>query len=412
MRFLFVVLERGNLTMVVFSAARTSTQTVTDDKQIFFTRELVNEGNAFDLTTSVFTSLYSGYYWLHYSVGIESYGQADAYLTGSERISNAMRSDSTYSGQDIISRDEIFNLEPVCGKVRVWSDYNVYSDSFLQTSFSGFSINSLAEDSPVVFSLALTTKFTCPVSTKVPFNRILIDTHGVWSSSEKEFIAPVTGTYVISLIAGTDLNDKLGLGLYSYGSVITSIQIGSTDHLYESLGKTVITELDAGDHLYAACYYYSTSYLYSEVRAQTLLTGFLYKPRSFVGYAWSVATVESKTGPQNPVSFEVELVDRGNGWNRNSNTYNVQQTGNYYVSMTAGVDSGQRTNMQLQINNGTAIANVYMYSTDHNGIKTRSRSIIVRLYEGDTVRVNLPSGYYLYSNDNRITSFTGFRVSP
>ena len=66
--------------------------------------------------------------------------------------------------------------------------------------------------------------------------------------------------------------------------------------------------------------------------------------------------------------------------------------------------------MQLQVNNST-IAAVYMYSTDHNGIKTRSRSIVVRLYEGDTVRVYLPSGYYLYSNDNRITSFTGFRVS-
>ena len=402
---------RGNYTTVVFSAARTTTQTVADDKQVFYTTQLVNEGNAFDLATSVFTPPYTGYYWFHYSVGLESYGQADTYLTGSERISNAMRSDSTYSGQDIISRDEIFNLQTECGEVKVWSDHNVYSDAYLQTSFSGFSIETLTETFPVVFSLALTNSLSCPVSTKVPYNRVLIDTHGVWSPLEREFIAPVTGTYVISLIAGTDQYDRLGLGLYSYGSAITSIQIGSTDHLYESLGKTIITELEEGDHLYAACYYYSTSYLYSEMRAQTLLTGFLYQPRSFIGYSWSVATVESVTGPQNPVRFEVELVDRGNGWNKATNTYTVQQTGNYYISMTAGVDSAQRTNMQLQINNGTAIANVYMYSTDHNGIKTRSRSIIVRLYEGDTVRVNLPSGYYLYSNDNRITCFTGFRVS-
>ena len=362
------------------------------------------------MTSSTFTAPYSGYFWLHYSVGLESYGPADAYLTGSERISNAKRSDSSYSGQDIISRDEIFNLENECGEVKVWSDFNVYSDSFLQTSFSGFSITGLSEESPVVFSLALTNSLSCPVSTKVPYNRILIDTNGVWSSSQREFIAPVTGTYVISLIVGTNPTDELGLGLYSYGSVITSIQIGSTDHQYESLGKTIITELNEGDHLYAACYYYSTSYLYSEMRAQTLLTGFLYQPRSFIGYSWSVATVEAVTGPQTPVRFEVELVDRGNGWNKNTNTYTVLQTGNYYISMTAGVNSAQRTNMQLQINNST-VANVYMYSTDHNGIKTRSRSIIVRLYEGNTVRVNLPSGYYLYSNDNRITSFTGFRVS-
>ena len=180
--------------------------------------------------------------------------------------------------------------------------------------------------------------------------------------------------------------------------------------MYEGLGKTIITELNEGDHLYAASYYYSTSYLYSEMRAQTLLTGFLYKSRSFVGYSWSVVTVESVIGPQNPVRFAVELVDRGNGWNKDTSTYPVLQTGNYYISITAGVNSAQRTNKQLQINNIT-IANVFMTSTDHNGIKTRSRSIIIRLYEGDTVRVNLPSGYYLYSNDNRITSFTAFRVS-
>ena len=52
-----------------------------------------------------------------------------------------------------------------------------------------------------------------------------------------------------------------------------------------------------------------------------------------------------------------------------------------------------------------------MSSTDHNGIKTRSRAIITRLNVGDVLRINLPTGYYLYSNNNRITTFTGFRVS-
>ena len=206
------------------------------------------------MNSSDFTPPYAGYYWFHYSVGVESYGQADAYLTGSQRISNAMRSDSTYSGADIISRDEIFNLGTVCSQVKVWSDYNLYRDTYLQTSVSGFSITNLSEESPVVFLLALTKSLSCPVATKMPYNRVLIDTHGIWSSSQREFIAPVSGTYVISLIAGTDKTRTLGIGLYSYGAVMTSIQIGSTDHQYESLGKTIITELNEGDHLYAACY--------------------------------------------------------------------------------------------------------------------------------------------------------------
>ena len=407
----FAILERGNFSAVAFSAARTTSQTIGDDLQVMFTTQLVNDGNCFNLTSSAFIPPYSGFYWLHYSIGIVSLGQAEAYMSGTERMSNAMRSVNTNSGEDIISRDEIFNLEIQCGKVKIWSDYNVFSDSYMQTSFSGFSIESLSDTYPVVFSIALTSKFTCPISTKIPYNRVLIDTHSGWRPTEREYVAPVSGTYVIALIAGADQSYKFGLGLYSYGAVMTSIQIGSSDHKYESLGKTVVTELIAGDRIYASCYFYSTSYLYSELRAQTLLTGFLYAPRSFSSFSWSVAAVVSMTGPQYPVSFPVELIDIGNGWDRATNTYTVKQTGSYYISMTAGVDSAQRTNMQLQINDDAAIANVYMYSTDHNGIKTRSRAILVRLNAGDTLRVNLPSGYYLYSNDNRITSFTGFCVS-
>ena len=52
-----------------------------------------------------------------------------------------------------------------------------------------------------------------------------------------------------------------------------------------------------------------------------------------------------------------------------------------------------------------------MSSTDHNGIKTRSRAIITRLNVGDVLRINLPTGYYLYSNNNRITTFTGYPQS-
>jgi hypothetical protein len=66
------------------------------------------------------------------------------------------------------------------------------------------------------------------------------------------------------------------VGLYKYGAMISSIQQASTDHGYESLSKSVV-EVTAGEHLYAACYLYDYSQLYSEARAQTKLTGFLYR---------------------------------------------------------------------------------------------------------------------------------------
>jgi hypothetical protein len=99
-----------------------------------------------------------------------------------------------------------------------------------------------------------------------------------WSSSIYEYIAPTSGTYVLSLSVGSQPSYRLGVGLYNSGSLITGIQTGSTNHNYESLGKTVVADVDAGEHLYAACgYLYNPSYIFSDVLTQTKLTGFLYR---------------------------------------------------------------------------------------------------------------------------------------
>ena len=363
--------------------------------------------------TNSFTPPYSGYYWLHYSVGVESYGHTDTYMTGSERFSNVFRTSSGIYGQDTISRDEIFDLRTGCSQVKLWSGSTAYSDSYLQTSFSGFNIDSLSDvyPYPVVFSLALASSITCPLSTKIPFDRIFMDTHYGWNLYTREYIIPVSGTYVISLSAGSMTGYQIGLGLYSWGAVVTSLQLGSTNHQYESIGKTIVLEQFQGDPICAICYYYQNSVLYSELHAHTLLTGFLYRPRNFLGLAWSVATTVPVVGPAYPVSFPLEITDIGNGWDRASNKYTVQQSGSYYIHLTAGVDSYQGTSMELQVNNSTTVANVYLTSSDHDGIKTRGRAIILRLNAGDILQVNLPYGYYVYSNGNRISTFSGFRVS-
>ena len=398
---------------MVFSVASTSSFHPGIDKKLYFNYQLVNEGYGFDFSTSTFTPPNPGYYWLHYSVGIDSYGQADSYMTGSERFSNVIRSSSSSYGQDTIARDEIFDLRTDCSQVKLWSGYPVYSDSYLQTSFSGFYLDSLSDvyPSPVVFSLALSTSMSCPLSTKIPFDRIFIDTNYGWISSRREYVIPVSGIYVISLLAGSMPGNQIGLGLYSWGAVVTSLQIGSTNHQYESIGKTVVIEQLQGDPICATCYYYQYSHLYSELHAHTLLTGFLYRPRNFQGLAWSVAIIDSVIGPAYPVSFPLELLDVGNGWDRASSRYFVQQGGSYYIHLTAGVNSYQATALELQVNGNTPVANVYLASNDHNGIKTRGRAIILRLNAGDVLQVNLPSGYYVYSNGNRIATFSGFRVS-
>jgi hypothetical protein len=63
-------------------------------------------------------------------------------------------------GYDIVSRDEIFELNQVCGQVKMWSNYRAFSDSYLQTSFAGFSLISVTNSSLVVFSFIRSTSYT------------------------------------------------------------------------------------------------------------------------------------------------------------------------------------------------------------------------------------------------------------
>lgn len=155
------------------------------------------------------------------SVGVDYYNQADAYMTGSERFSNVMSGQSV-AGYDIVSRDEIFELDQVCGQVKMWSSYNVYSDSYRQTSFAGFSLSSVTDYSPVVFSFILTYSYYCPIGGRVPFNAIIIDEGRGWDYATFEYVAPRSGIYVFSLSAGSSPNYQLGMCIsVEYASKVT-----------------------------------------------------------------------------------------------------------------------------------------------------------------------------------------------
>ncbi len=82
---------------------------------------------------------------------------------------------------------------------------------------------------------------------------VVLDTRGAWDAGTNDYVIPTTGTYVISLHTGSQAGGQHAVGLYVSGSssVITTVQLGSTDHQLESLSKTVLLELTAGNRIYA-----------------------------------------------------------------------------------------------------------------------------------------------------------------
>jgi hypothetical protein len=95
-------------------------------------------------------------------------------LAGSERMSNIVRG-LAVAGYDIVSRDEVFAMNGVCNQVKMWSSATVYSDNYLQTSLSGFWLDTVLDTAPVVFSIALSNQVTCPTGSRVPFNAVMLD---------------------------------------------------------------------------------------------------------------------------------------------------------------------------------------------------------------------------------------------
>ena len=212
---------------------------------------------------------------------------------------------------------------------------------------------------------------------------------------------------MISITAGSQPNRQLAMGLYVTDSstVITVAQLGSTNEDYNLAHQLVIVDLDKDQRLYAGCLTYSTSYLHSSADYETMLHGFLYKPK-LAPLLWSVATSDDFTGYRYPVEFPVSLTNRVGGWNPVRHRYEVVDGGVYYLHITAGSIPYERLQMDILLN-GTPILNIYREANEHNGLLMRSRAFIWRLSKDDYLDV---AGYSLIGNSQRITTFSGFRL--
>jgi hypothetical protein len=76
-----IVIAAPPTSRAAFSAARTSSQVITDNR-VYLDHVLLNDGGHFDNVTSTFIAPHPGFYWLSMSVGVDDNTEADAYMTG------------------------------------------------------------------------------------------------------------------------------------------------------------------------------------------------------------------------------------------------------------------------------------------------------------------------------------------
>ena len=117
---------------------------------------------------------------------------------------------------------------------------------------------------------------------------------------------------------------------------------------------------------------------------------------------WSVARISSQSNEY--VRFPVVLVNEGAAWNLSSNKAVIPRDGYYFINVGSGVHSYRITYLNVMVNNKMALSAAH--ESVLNGIETMSRSGILKLLEGDELRVYV-SGYS-YSDKQMQTIFIGF----
>ena len=373
----------------------------------------LNDGKGFDGNNNFFTVPEDGIYWFHMSVGIPGLTLCDYKMTAGSLTLSVIRTAALYTDLDVTSRSDMLQLKKG-QRLFISSTYSLFSDTLVQTSWSGFRLDSVMNPC-IAFAVVSKTSTIMTGNQFVKLDSVFIDTHVAWNSSASYYTTPKTGLYFISFhcSANSVYNAVQTVYVYvntaqvsnNYITLDPGSQSGS-----ETISSSLLVVLYKGDKLQL---YLNGNSFFSDSTLQTSLSGFLYQP-SISGYkiAWSVANTDCTSGPRDPYPFPVIIINEGYGWRANQpmqNTFVATDDGVYHVFLSGGHNAGWKFNLQLFLN-GQPIAGLqrsFIYSsTWRTNEISRSKAVLIRLNSDDVLRAVQPSGTF---GACRVT-LVGFKV--
>ena len=156
--------------------------------------------------------------------------------------------------------------------------------------------------------------------------------------------------------------------------------------------------------------------IYSNVNHLICFNGFLYDPASpdltnpMNATAWSVQRSTSlSVTADTTLTFDSVEVNEGDAYDEATGQVTVPVTGYYFISINAAAAPSAPVDMHIVVNDVIA-ASLTRVSTVHGGVDSLGRSAILRLNEGDVIRVDISADTEVYSDSFHQTSFTGFLI--
>ena len=370
---------------------------------------LVDTVGGFDIAKSKYTIHKTGFFFIHLSAGVPMRSYLNYALQNASSSPNVLLTHTAFDGELVTSRNDIQYLNK--GQViYMSSDYPLYSDSMLQTSWSGFSLSDVM-NTVVLFRAARASPYY-DINSTVPLDNFLITISLTWDECNNKLVIPRSGIYFLTWSSASLPNEMHIIHLVINGIWHARTMIyGGLYAGYDVSSQSVILRLNEGDTVHLSLHY---GPVYSDNNYQSSLTGFLYEPKHGLPIAWMFTFPDFVTfyGPVT-LNFTVIDLDEGNVWNSSSASVRIPRNGFYFLSMSGlSWPVEYKFNMVLLVN-GQLMMNVMekIDTVRNNYYNLRSRSLIKYLRETDELVVSIPNGYSGY-NHYRQLSFSGFLIQP
>ena len=197
-------------------------------------------------------------------------------------------------------------------------------------------------------------------------------------TSHKYTMAAMQGIYLVSWSIGARENTPIAFTLMKSDSPyagITSTRISSDRKLHDTIGREIMVELTAADHIHVSSGYgtFSSATYYTSLSTFSVTDAMGPFPAVF-----SVARDQPVTGFTNPVAFNIELANEGFHFDTISHRFSAPSTGTYYFSFSVGLFERSTADFVLYVNEDPFV-NIIRSSTVHSGTDTIGRSIMMNL---------------------------------
>lgn len=399
----------------VFSAAR-YLHLYDGRDQVPFDLVLVDTVGGFNSAKTIYTVQTAGFYFIHMSAGVPASTPLNYALHNASSTPNLILTHTTFNGELVTSRDDVQYINE--GKeLYISTEYPLFSDSLLQTSWSGFRLNDIMNPL-IVFRAARTSPYYA-INSDVLLDKLIINVGQGWDSCNSQFVAPQRGIYYFSWSAATVPNNIFVLWL-DYNNKSSSIELILAAGYYngsDTSSHSVLLQLETGDivKLYLS---YTTTGLHSSENYQISFIGFLYEPSHGNKVAWSLGfpsmpgNYSNFFGPAD-VTFTHVFVNEGKAWNTTTSVLKIPLDGIYFLKISGVPYPYTYKFNMIMLLNGQPLFNVMEKFDDvrTNFYNLRSRGFVKRLQAHDELKVSVPSGYNAASDTFELI-FTGFLISP